>query len=83
MKEARSGFSISENTLKDILEKNKDTVYGRDHCFEMIHNQNQWRTQHPLTRYDDFQQYMDRIAQGEENVSTTEKVQMLGLTSGN
>lgn len=61
--------------LQTYLARNRDTAYLTDH-FPLP-------TSHlPLTTYDDYLPYIERIANGEANILTREPVQLFELSSG-
>ena len=74
--------NIQAEVLSKMVKENKDTVFGQDHQFRMITNREDYRKYVPLTSYQYFRPYIDRIAEGEWNVLTSSKVEFLALTSG-
>ena len=61
--------------LQTYLTRNRDTAYRTDH-FPLS-------TYHlPLTTYDDYLPYIERVANGEANVLTRDPVQLFELSSG-
>lgn len=73
---------VQEKYLFGLLDKNKDTVYGRRYGFESIHNYSGFADKVPLTKYEDYEPYIQRICRGEKSVLTEEDVILLELTSG-
>lgn len=73
--------AISEDLLKQILDLNGDTAYGRDHGLEGL-SARQAFDELPTTTYADYVPYVDRIAAGESNVLTAEPVIYFSTTSG-
>ncbi len=65
-----------------IIERNKDTQFGRKHGFASIRTLADYRASVPVCRYDYFAGDIDRIARGETNVLTAEPVIMFATTSG-
>ena len=65
-----------------LLESNASTDYGRDHNFAQMTSVDDFRYQHPLTRYDHYTDYVRRIYMGEQNVMTSTPVRLLAMTSG-
>ena len=68
--------------LKKILHDNKDTEYGRAHGFADIHSIDEFRRAVPVSGYDDFAPYIERMKNGEENLITASKVLGYSRTSG-
>lgn len=76
-------FQESQNKfLTDLIEKNKDTDYGRQNDFESIKSVDDFQSKHPIAQYAHFKQYMERVAQGEENVLLKSRPVMIAITSG-
>ena len=71
-----------ESTLNDILQKQKDTAIGRDFNFSSIHSRDQYSIEIPLMTYNDISHYMDRIADGEHNILTCDKLLGVCATYG-
>ena len=63
--------SVQASMLRARLEANKATEYGRDHHFDSILAADDvvatFRKEHPLTTYEHFAPYVERVAQGEPN----------------
>ncbi|KAJ1446325.1 GH3 auxin-responsive promoter [Pelagophyceae sp. CCMP2097] len=75
--------------LRRRLEAARDTSYGRAHDFAALLAAGDdaavvasFRAAQPLTAYDDYAPYVDRIAGGEANVLNAEPETMLAATSG-
>ena len=68
--------------LRRMLHANRNTIYGRQYQFANIRNYQQFVEQVPLTTYEDYEPYIDRIAKGEKHVLTWEEVLLFELTSG-
>lgn len=73
---------VQERIRKDILNNNKDTVYGRKHRFHECDHLSDFRRIIPLTAYEDYIPYIERMKGGEKEVLTKEEVLMFELTSG-
>jgi len=73
---------VQEKILLDILNRNKTCRYGAKHGFSSIKSIVEFQKRIPVTIYDDYTYYIERIKQGEENVLTTERVIMFEPTSG-
>ncbi|XP_071821694.1 uncharacterized protein [Apostichopus japonicus] len=74
--------STQEDRLQLIMSKNKNTDYGRKFNLKDIHSLKDFQSKHPLTQYDHYKQFIQRVAKGEKNVMTVEPVTRLVLTSG-
>ncbi len=70
------------NVLFDILKNNSGTDYGKKYRFAEIKTLKDFRRLVPITSYEDYKTDIDRIANGELNVLTAQKVLMFELTGG-
>jgi hypothetical protein len=68
--------------LRELVEKNRDTEFGREHGFAEIRDFAEWRRRVPVSKYEDLRPYVDRMAAGEEGVLTAEPPEMFARTSG-
>lgn len=68
--------------LANYLNINKETEYGRKYQFHQIRSASQYQARVPLTVYDDYTEYIQRIGDGEASVLTAEPVRMFELSSG-
>ena len=66
----------------NICMANKETEYGRKYQFENIKSTTQYQKNVPLTTYDDYTEYIQRIGDGESSILTAEPVRMFELSSG-
>ena len=77
---------VQRDTLRGRLEANRATSYGADHGFSRLLEAtdvvDSFRRLHPLTMYDHFAPYVDRVAAGEANVLNAEPETLLAATSG-
>ena len=68
--------------LSNYLNKNKETAYGRKYQFDRIQSISHYQSRLPLTSYDDYTEYIQRVGEGETSVLTAEPVRMFELSSG-
>lgn len=73
---------VQMNYLSRLLQKNAETVYGKKYGFSHIHSYKDFARNVPLTVYEDYEPYIDAIANGEQRVLTVEAVKLFELTSG-
>lgn len=79
----RRGRNISEKTLRRIIRKNRNTEFGRKYHFEDIKSPDDYQKAVPLTTYEDFRPYIERmVTNGERDLITSTKVSYYSLTSG-
>ena len=73
----------TEKMLMGILRRNQNTELGKKWGFASIHSIQDYQDRIPFTSYDDYVEYVDRIAKtGEQNLVTADKVTFLATTSG-
>ena len=83
-----SGFSHSEAIIKqkkilnELLEYSKDTRFGEDHNFRNINNYEDFKSSVPIRDYEGFRGYIEKIKNGEKNVTWIDKPLYLAKTSG-
>lgn len=68
--------------LSHYLRANTNTEYGRLHQFASTASPKQFQKQVPLTTYDDYTEYIERIGEGQPSILTAEPVRMFELSSG-
>ncbi len=73
---------IQAGYLADILNRNASAEYGKKHSFADIRDYNDFAKNVPLTTYNDYKPYIDKICDGKKNILTTENVLLFELTSG-
>lgn len=80
---AEDPMKENEKLLLEILDKNKDTEYGRKYGFADIHSAEEYRKRVPVSIYDDYAGYILRMSEkGEENLITSGKVVHYNKSSG-
>ena len=73
---------IQESLLADYLRRNANTAFGRRFRFAEIRSRRDYQRRVPLSTYDDYIPYVERVASGEGNVLTTEPVSLFEPSSG-
>lgn len=80
---AQEPMKANEKLLMEILQKNKDTEYGKKYDFANIHSAEEYRRKVPVSVYDDYAGYILRMSEkGEENLITSGKVVHYNKSSG-
>ena len=74
--------AVQEKFLMNRLKMHQNTDYGKKHKFAEFSNSTEYRARHPLTRYIHFEEYIERVANGDTNALLAEKPVMLALSSG-
>lgn len=73
---------MENRKLEKIISNNKRTDYGTQYSFCGIKNVADFQNKVPLTTYDDYVPYIERIKRGEQRVLTAETVLLLEPSSG-
>jgi hypothetical protein len=68
--------------LEEIVSRNRRTTYGVRHGFSNIRTPREFQSRVPLSNYDTYAELIHRIAAGEANLLTRERVRLLEPTSG-
>ena len=71
-----------EEFVMRLIRENARTAYGREHGFESVRSLDDFRRYVPLTDYNDYSPYIERIISGEKNVLTTYQTEHFSLLSG-
>jgi len=74
--------NVQRKYLKDLLKKNTGTVYGKKYGFKNIKTYEDFARKVPITVYEDYEPYINAIADGEKLVLTKEEVRLFEVTSG-
>lgn len=81
-RDTKDAFKINDSVLKKILQKNANSQIGREYKFNLIKTIEEFKREFPLTEYKFYEEYIERMCQGEENVLVSEKIDYFGHTSG-
>jgi len=73
---------VNQLALKEILKLNKTSEYECKYQFSSIASSSDYKEKVPLTTYEDYRPYLERMANGEENILTSLPVIYFGLSSG-
>lgn len=78
--QAPEKYSVEK--LKDILSRNRNTEFGRDHRFERIDSVAEFQNKVPIRKFEELSPYIHRAAEGRPSVLTAEDVVAFERTSG-
>ncbi|MGH2495497.1 MAG: GH3 auxin-responsive promoter family protein [Ktedonobacteraceae bacterium] len=78
----RDVAGTQDTALKRILSNNQHCEFGREHHFSEITSMETYQQHVPVRAYEDFEPYIERIAEGSPAVLTEQPVQQFGITSG-
>lgn len=71
-----------ECLLARLVERNAESLYGREHGFAAIRTPEEYRARVPIVSYEDIRAWVDRAVGGEQGVLTAEPVRHFFTTSG-
>lgn len=77
-----NAHKIQRELLFSLLEKNKDTVYGKKYDFADIHSPEAYQQMVPLTDYGDYDAYIQQMLKGKANILTAEPPIYYCISSG-
>lgn len=81
-KYSKAPMKENEATLMKILRQNSDTEYGKQHNFSNIRSIEDFRRNVPISEYEDFAPYIERVKNGENGLLTSSKILGYSRTSG-
>lgn len=71
-----------QQLLEMLMQKNAATEYGKKYGFEKITTFEQYQDCVPLTSYEDYEPYIERMLNGEQGLITYKKIKRYVQTSG-
>lgn len=74
--------SVSESTLLKILASNSETEYGKKYGFSNITKIQEFKAIHPITKYEHYESFVQRVLEGEENILSKESPIFFAQSSG-
>lgn len=74
--------TVQKNVLKSIIDLSKDTLFGVEHDFSNINSVEDFRENVPVSDYDDYEFYINKLAHGEMDVLYPSVTDYFILTSG-
>ncbi|XP_040292771.1 GH3 domain-containing protein [Bufo bufo] len=80
--DTRDAQEIQEKILLESLDKHRNTEYGLKYSFRDVEDVSSFQKKHPLTRHNDYTDYLQRTSQGEENILVQGRPSVLAATAG-
>lgn len=74
--------AVQAKFLRSLLRTNQNTVLGQHYGFEKLQSVEDFRNAVPVTRYSDYESYIQRAFMGEANVMTPDPPIYFNMTSG-
>lgn len=78
----RNPGKVQKDILMKYLSDNQDTEFGKKYHFSEIKSYKDYCEKVPLSEYEDYEPYIERMKNGEKNILTKEDVILFELTSG-
>ncbi|HAG04152.1 MAG TPA: hypothetical protein DCG28_01820 [Lachnospiraceae bacterium] len=75
-------MEVQKKLLLDLMEENKDTEYGKKYGFAEINSVEEYQKCVPITEYDDYSGYIEKMCNGAENLICSIKPVWYNKTSG-
>lgn len=75
-------FEVQNDVLLSLLEKAKDTEFGKKFHFQKIKTQKDFNTKVPLSNYETFQPYVERLLKNEQNLTWNSEIKWFAKSSG-
>lgn len=79
---ARDVSTAQSAVLRRILAAHVSSAFGREHHLAQVDSVASYQRAVPIRSYEELEPYIERVAQGEPQVLTGQRVLRLGLTSG-
>jgi GH3 auxin-responsive promoter len=81
-KALKDPVGTQQRLLRSILERNKDTEYGRAFGFASINSLKDYQGNVPVVDYEHIRERIERMTRGERNILTAETPVLFAQTSG-
>ena len=78
----KNPVEVQQGMLFELLEKGKDTEFGRKHGFDTIRNIADFQERVPLHDYEQIKPYIERVLKGEKNILWPGEVKWFAKSSG-
>jgi hypothetical protein len=79
---ASNPMETQEKVFRELMEKGKDTAFGKDHGFADISTYDQFQKKVPIRDYEELKPYVDRMVAGEDDILWPGKPLYYAKTSG-
>lgn len=74
--------AVQLSRLQEILQRNRNTDFGREHYFDTIRSFDSYRQRVPIRTYDQLEPYIDRMVAGQRDVLVADDVTFFARSSG-
>jgi hypothetical protein len=79
---AKNPVATQEKVFQNLIEKAKDTLFGKDHHFAEIRSIQDFQKNVPIRDYEGLRSYIDQVVAGKENILWKGKPLYFAKTSG-
>lgn len=79
---SRQAVILQYRLLSEILQKNKDTEYGKKYDFGQIHTVEEYRKKVPLAYYSDYEPYITQMMKGTKNLLSADDPVYFAMSAG-
>lgn len=81
-KKTRDPLRAQHDLLFGLINRNKDTAFGKEHKFSDIKTVEDFQKNVPVRAYEGLRPYVKRMMRGENNILVKDRVIFFGITSG-
>ncbi|GHU86686.1 hypothetical protein FACS1894153_4140 [Bacteroidia bacterium] len=78
----KNALSIQQKTFEYLINRGKQTSYGKDFFFQDIKNYNDFTKVVPINDYNSLKPYFDKMINGEQNILWNTPIKMFSKSSG-
>ena len=82
VQKTRNAEAVQEQFLRSLLRAHQNTEFGRQYGLSEIKTIDQFRQRIPVQSYSHHQPYIERMANGETNILTPDRLIYFNMTSG-
>ncbi|MEA2105945.1 MAG: GH3 auxin-responsive promoter family protein [Bacteroidota bacterium] len=75
-------FDVQRETLIKLVDKAKNTVYGKQYDFSSIKSIEEFQQRVPIRDYDGLKPYIERLLKGEQNILWPSEIRWFAKSSG-
>jgi len=75
-------YEVQNDVLLALIDKAKDTEWGKKYNYKNIKNKSDFNSNVPLTDYETFQPYVERLLKNEQNLTWSSEIKWFAKSSG-
>lgn len=81
-KDTEKSYKVNSNVLFKILRMNSKSEIGTKYNFKSINCIKEFKEKFPITNYEFYEEYIEKMVKGEKNILFSEDIEYFGHTSG-